>query len=140
MKVAYFMKFSAVTPVPKSVTTAIDQTLTCSIEGLTVSPKKYPVSVTWKDPDGTEILPDNANYVIKAGTLDDSGTQLAELTIKPVQLRKLASLSTFQCSVQSGQYPSSPRTYFHDVKVTVQKALGKSPTITACVVISVFVE
>lgn len=109
----------------KSITTAVDQTLTCLIGELTVTPEKQPVSVRWKDPEGNIILSTNENYVTSPGTLDSSGTQSALLTIKPEQSRKLATSSIYQCSVKSRQYPDSPDTEFIDLKVTVKKSIGK---------------
>ena len=105
-----------------SITTAIDQTLTCSIGGLT--PNGNPATVEWKDPDEITISSNNNNYVINSGSPNDAGSQAAELTIKPEQLRKLTSSTVYKCSVKSGKYSMSPATEFQDVKVAVKKALG----------------
>ena len=116
--------FSAVTPVPTSVTTAIDQTITCTISELTVTPDTYPATVTWKSPEGVIISSDNEDYTLNPGTPSSFGVQSAKLTIKPGVLKELEPRSVFQCSVRSGEYPQSPDSPFFDVDVTVRFVLG----------------
>ena len=119
-------KISAVTSTPKSVTTAVDQTLTCIISGL--DPNGTPVHVLAEEPDGTKVSPsDTTNYISSLGTVDGTGTQLAELTIKANKLVDFAAQSsfTYKCSVTSSQYPNSPSSPNVDVVAEVLK-LGKN--------------
>ena len=116
---------SAVTATAKSVTTAVDQTLTCTIRGLTANGAA--ATVVWKDPDGTTVA-DNAEYDISYGTPDGIGTQSAELTIKAAKLTSdFASVSsfTYKCAVKSSLYPNSPMTSDIDIIANVLK-LGKN--------------
>ena len=108
---------SDVTSTPKNITTAVDQTLTCTIGEL--DPSGTPATVTWKDNDNAEVLTgDTANYGFSRGSVDGNGNQVAELTIKSTKLADFISLSsvTYKCSVQSGQYTDSPAS--GDINVT----------------------
>ena len=93
----------------KSVITSEDQTFTCTVGELDVG--GTPVNVVWEAPDGTIVtVSDITNYDVSNGTVDGTGIQLAELTIKATKLADFANQSTFtyKCSVTSTQYPNSP--------------------------------
>ena len=110
------------------VTTAVDQTLTCSIGELDVG--GTPVNVVWKDPDGLTVsVSDTTNYVVSQGRVDGTGIQLAELTIKAVKLADFAAESsfTYKCSVTSAQYADSPASTDVNVVAKVLE-LGKIQT------------
>ena len=101
------LNISAVSSTPKSVTTAVQQTLTCKIEGLDSG---NPVTIAWKDPNDSAVLDtDTTNYDLVQGTVDGSGNQEALLTIKTTKLASFASQTsfTYKCSVMSSQYPNS---------------------------------
>ena len=92
--------FSAVSSTRKQITTTVDQTLTCTIEALDAS--GTPVTVAWTDPDDAVISDsDTENYVLSQGTVDNSGVQNAELTIKAAKLASFAEQDsfTYKCSV-----------------------------------------
>ena len=111
-------KFSAVDGIDKAVTTAVDQTITCKIEGLT--PGTSPATVYWLDPNSTPISEQNEGYIFTQGVVDEDGVQLAELTIKPDKLQELEDIvNMFSCSVRSGLYPDSPPSPHIEVLVTV---------------------
>ena len=115
-------KISALTPTARKVTTMVDQKLTCTISGL--RPNEPAATVTWTDPDEVTVTLSNKDYSISQGTVDSSGTQVAELTITPVKLGTLAVTSTYKCSAQSGKYPASPLSPSRGVLVTVL-SIGK---------------
>ena len=118
----YERNISAVTSTPKDVTTAVDQMLTCAINGLDAT---HAVVVTWKDPaDGA--VSDDDNYDLLAGTVDGSGVQNAVLTVKVAKLATFDSQTsfTYKCSVTSSQYSDSPPSSDVDVVANVVK-LGK---------------
>ena len=118
----YERNISAVTSTPKDVTTAVDQMLTCAINGLDAT---HAVVVTWKDPaDGA--VSDDDDYDLVAGTVDGSGVQNAVLTVKVAKLAAFVSDSsfTYKCSVTSSQYPDSPPSTELDVVANVV-TLGK---------------
>ena len=75
--------------------------------------------MTWMDPDGLTISPDDEMYSISQSTVDNSGKQLAELSITPAKLETLASTSAFKCSAQSGKFPASPSSPYQELVVTV---------------------
>ena len=84
----------------KQITTTVDQTLTCTIEALDAS--GTPVTVAWTDPDDAVISDsDTENYVLSQGTVDNSGVQNAELTIKAAKLASFAGQDsfTYKCAV-----------------------------------------
>ncbi|XP_063683571.1 uncharacterized protein LOC134818085 [Bolinopsis microptera] len=115
-------KVFTVTSTPKSITTAVDQTLTCNIGGLDNSGS--PATVTWKDSAGQEVVrPDTTNYGWNQGTVDSSGNQAAELTIKTAKLHGFSSPSsvTYKCSVKSSQYTDSPASEYVDVVANILK-------------------
>ena len=100
---------------PKTVTTDSDQTLTCTITGLDQS---HAVAVTWTDPEGNDVSEiDNIDtfYTIIEGSVDGSGNQEAQLTIKKVKMQTYKSTFTYKCSVKSAQYPDSSQSSELDV-------------------------
>ena len=92
----------------------IAQTLTCTIRELDAY--GAPVTVTWTDPysNATALNTQTNDYVVTSGTVDGSGVQNAELTIKAAKLAAFAGHSsfTFECSVG---YPGSPESTAIDV-------------------------
>ena len=123
------MNISAVASTPKSVTTAVEQTLTCEIGGLESG---HPVTVVWKDSDGAVVSDmDATNYSLSQGTVDGSGNQVAVLTIKTPKLSSFASQMsfTYKCSVTSSQYPGSPASNEVDVIANVLR-LGRLLNVT----------
>ena len=83
--------------------------------------------MTWKAPNEADVLDsDNANYVLTAGTVDDSSNQNAQLTIKQAKMADYADETsfTYKCSVTSSQYPASPPSTEHDVVANVDKLIG----------------
>ncbi|KAL5250884.1 hypothetical protein ACHWQZ_G016582 [Mnemiopsis leidyi] len=111
------LKVFTVTSTPKQVTTAVDQTLTCTIGELDAS--GTPVTVTWKDSsDATVSNSDTSNYVLVEGTVSASGEQNAELTIKAAKLASYSAQAsfTYKCSVQ---YSGSPASTEKDVVANV---------------------
>ena len=120
-KVETCITFSDVILVKKSVTTAVDQTLTCTINGLTANGAA--ATVEWKDPNGKKVA-DDMDYEINNGRPDSSGTQSAELTIKAAKLdRDFASETsfTYTCSVKSGLYTNSPSSPQFEIVAEVLK-------------------
>ena len=113
---------SAITPTDKSVTTAVNQVISCDISGLDAA-----ATVKWLEPDDSPISDgDTTDYVVEqgAGSFNSGdGSQKTTLTILPGKLAALTSPATYKCSVTSGQYASSPASKGH-VVVTVL-ALGK---------------
>ena len=103
------------------MTTAVDQTLTCSIGGLTANGAA--ATVVWKDPDGTTVTDDD-DYDISNGTPDGSGAQSAELTIRAAKLKIAFSGKTsltYKCAVKSGLYTDSPASSDVDVVANIAK-------------------
>ena len=100
------MIFSAVELLDRSVATGVDQSLTCTISGLSQD-----APVTWIDPDNNEISnTDTNNYVIDQGTYI-FGSKASTLSIKKSKLQSLPSSSIFKCELKSARYP----TYSPDV-------------------------
>ena len=100
------MIFSAVELLDRSVATGVDQSLTCTISGLSQD-----TPVTWIDPDNNEISnTDTNNYEIDQGTFI-FGSKASTLTIKQSKLQNLPSSSIFKCKLKSARYP----TYSPDV-------------------------
>ena len=86
--------------------TGIDQSLTCTISGLSQD-----TPVTWIDSDNNEIPDtDTNNYVVDQGTFI-FGSKASTLTIKQSKLQTLPSSSIFKCELKSSRYP----TYSPDV-------------------------
>ena len=101
-----------------SVTTAIDQVISCDISGLggTVA-----ATVQWLGPDSDTPIEesDTTNYDVDQGAASfGAGGQKTTLTIKPTKLQTLSGTPVYKCSVTSGQYSSSPA-YKKNVAVTV---------------------
>ena len=96
--------------------------MTCNIGGLDNSGS--PATVTWKDSAGQEVVrTDTTNYGWNQGTVDSSGNQAAELTIKTAKLDGFSSPSsvTYKCSVKSSQYTDSPASDYVDVVANILK-------------------
>ena len=95
------MIFSAVELLDRSVAIGVDQSLTCTISGLSQD-----TPVTWIDPDNNEISnTDTNNYEIDQGTFI-FGSKSSTLTIKQSQLQNLPSSSIFKCKLTSARYPT----------------------------------
>ena len=91
---------SEVTFEDTSVTTATDQSITCTVTGLSQD-----TPVTWMDPDNNQISDsDTVNYVIDQGTYI-LGNKASTLTIKTAKLAALSFGSQFICKVKSSLYP-----------------------------------
>ena len=100
------MIFSAVEILDRSVATGVDQSLTCTISGLSQD-----TPITWVDPDNNEISnTDTNNYEIDQGTFI-FGSKASTLTIKQSKLQNLPLSSIFKCKLKSARYP----TYSPDV-------------------------
>ena len=90
----------------RTVTTTTDQTITCTLSGLSQD-----TSVTWIDPDNNDITnTDTTNYVINQGTFI-FGSKAATLTITTAKIATLTSGDRFRCRVKSTLYA----TYSSDV-------------------------
>ena len=90
----------------RTVTTATDQTITCTLSGLSQD-----TSVTWIDPDNNDITnTDTTNYIINQGTFV-FGSKAATLTITTAKISMLTSGDRFRCRVKSTLYA----TYSSDV-------------------------
>ena len=97
--------------------------MTCTIGGLDAN-SGTPAIVTWKDNDDAKVkTSDTQNYGLVQGSVDSSGNQVAELTIKAAKLAAFTSLSsvTYKCSVKSGQYTDSPTSDYVDVVANILK-------------------
>ena len=95
------MFISAVIFENKSITTASNQALTCTISGLSQN-----TPVTWIDPDNEEISEsDSENYVIDQGEYD-SGSKSSTLTIAAAKISSLSTGDLFKCKVRSALYPT----------------------------------
>ena len=83
----------------RSISTAKDQTITCSISGLSQD-----TPVTWIGPDNNEILTsDTNNYVIDQGSYV-LGSKDSTLTIKTGKIASLTSGDVFKCKLKSSLY------------------------------------
>ena len=88
--------FSGVLFEDRSVSTAKEQTIICSISGLSEN-----TPVTWIDPDNNDISnTDTDNYVIDQGSYS-LGSKSATLLIKTAKLATLTSGDTFKCTLKS---------------------------------------
>ena len=114
----------------KSVSAAIDQTLDCTISGLSQD-----TLVVWVDPDNNDISDsDTNNYVIDQGTFV-FGSKASTLTIKQTKLTTLATGSVYKCTLKSSLYP----TYSPDVvKESTLTFLGLSKSNLVYVINFVF--
>ena len=114
------------------MTTDSDQTLTCTISDLDQS---HAVEVTWKDPEGNDVSKiDNSDtfYTIIKGTVNESGIQETQLTIKQVKMETYSSSFTYKCSVKSSQYPDSPASEI-DVKAKIETCESIMFVPTICI-------
>ncbi|XP_063685965.1 uncharacterized protein LOC134819758 [Bolinopsis microptera] len=145
------LKVFTATPTTKLVTTAVDQTLSCTIGDLDAN---HPVYVTWTEPDGGAVSKSSIGeyYEIDDGEVDKAGIQHATLTIKEAKMREFSGQTSFvyTCSVRSVQYntlepsPSSDIVVSADIltlnvePVSSQVEDGTATTITtitiSCVV------
>ena len=83
-----------------------------------------PVTVSWKDKDGSLITDSQDGYTINQGTVDDTGKQRATLIISTGTLSTLGSTVTYTCAAKSSQYPDSAVSADQNVEVTFL-TLGK---------------
>ena len=110
---------SAVTLVDRTVTTAKDQTITCSISGLSQD-----TPVTWVDPDNNDISStDTDNYVIDQGNLV-FGIKASTLTIKAAKIDALTSGDKFKCKLKSSRYATYSPEVINEMTLTFL-TLGK---------------
>ena len=85
----------------KTVTTATDQDLICTISGLSLD-----TPVTWIDPDNNEISDSDTNsYDITQGSFI-FGSKASTLTIKTAKFASLSSEDVFKCKLKSAVYPN----------------------------------
>ena len=83
-----------------------------------MTPGTPPATIDWKDSNGNVLADDGDGYVISQGSIDEKGTQSAELTINPTKIKALVDVvNTYYCNVTSGQYPDSPPS--PDIKLLV---------------------
>ena len=121
------MVFSAVDFEDRTVATGIDQSLTCTISGLSQD-----TPVTWIDPDDNEISnTDTNNYEIDQGTFI-FGSKSSTLTIKQSQLQNLPSSSIFKCKLKSARYPTYSPDVVKEITLTLV-GLGTSILLLPCV-------
>ena len=119
------LNFSAIVFEDRSVTTALDQDLLCTVSGLSQD-----TPVTWIDPDNNEISnSDTDNYVINQGSLI-FGSKASTLTITPNKLASLSSGDVFKCKLKSARYPADSPEVVREMTLTLL-SLGKTwPIIT----------
>ena len=104
----------------KSVSTAKEQAIICSISGLSEN-----TPVTWIDPDDNDISnTDTDNYVIDQGSFV-FGIKSATLTITTAKLATLTSGDTFKCKLKSTLYASYSPDVEKEMTLTLLE-LGKS--------------
>ena len=95
------MVVSDVTFEDKAVSTQLEQTITCSMTGLSQT-----ATVVWNNPAGTVITSTEDDYTIDVGAAS-GGAQDSILTIGVSALAALATPSTFTCVVTSGEHVES---------------------------------
>ena len=94
-----------VTAPPKSVATATDAVLTCTVTEITQQ-----VTVTWKNADGHDLAGTTGpldQYTVDPGTFDpQNSNQESTLTITPTGMNALSDdvPTAFTCVVKSGEY------------------------------------
>ena len=111
----------------RTVTTATDQTFTCSISGLSQD-----TTVTWIDPDDNAIsISDTNNYVIDQGTLN-LGNKQSTLTVKADQFSRLTSGDIFKCSLKSSLYPTYSPDVTEDMIVTLLSLSKFTTSLQRC--------
>ncbi|XP_063687822.1 uncharacterized protein LOC134821085 [Bolinopsis microptera] len=108
------LRFYTITPHDRSITTGVEQTISCDIAGL-----ENRAEVKWIDHNGDDVpTDDTSNYIVDDGTATFlNGAQTPILTIKTTILSTLSSATTYKCSVTSRYYPGSP-VYEKSVVVT----------------------
>ena len=105
--------------VDRSVSTKVDQVLTCSISDLSQD-----ALITWIDPDDNVISDsDNNNYVIDQGTYV-FGRKVSTLTIKQRVFESLPTNSVFKCKLKSAAYPEFSPDVVNEMTLTLLE-LGK---------------
>ena len=115
------MSISAVVFDNKSITTATEQFLTCTVSGLSQN-----TPVTWIDPENNEIPDsDTSDYVIDQGTYV-FGSKASTLTIKTDKINSLSSGDTFKCKLRSAQFSTYSPDVVKEMALTVL-TLGKQP-------------
>ena len=98
----------------RTITTATDQTITCTISGLSQESL-----VTWIGPDNIEISDtDTNNYVIDQGSFV-FGNKAPTLTIKTAKISTLSSGDTYKCQVKSSIYPTYSPVVMKDMSLTL---------------------
>ena len=119
-------KISAVKFEDRSVVTVTDQTLVCTISGLTQSSP-----VIWIGPDNNEIsISDTNNYVIDQGSFA-FGSKASTLTIKTAKLAVLSSGDVFKCKLKSAQYPDHSPDVVKEMTLTIL-SLGEILILNFC--------
>ena len=104
----------------RTITTAKEQTIICSISGLSEN-----TPVTWIDPDNNDISnTDTDNYVIDQGSFA-FGIKSATLTITTAKLATLTSGDTFKCKLKSTLYATYSPDVEKEMTLTLLE-LGKS--------------
>ena len=98
----------------KSVTTATNQDLICTISGLSQD-----TPITWIDPNNNEISDsDTNNYVIAQGTYI-FGSKASTLTIKTAKFASLSSGDVFKCKLKSALYPTDSPEVVNEMTLTL---------------------
>ena len=98
----------------RTITTATDQTITCSISGLSQDSL-----VTWIGPDNVVISDtDTNNYVIDQGSFV-FGNKVPTLTIKTAKISTLSSGDIYKCQVKSSLYPTYSPVVVKDMSLTL---------------------
>ena len=111
---------AAVTFIDRTVTTAVNQLLTCTISGLS---QNTPIS--WIDPDNNVISDsDTDNYNIDQMAFV-FGNTASILTIKTAKLAVLSSGDVFSCKLKSAQYPDDSPDVVKEMTLTLL-TLGKN--------------
>ena len=94
---------SEITPIPDIQTaTVADRDVTCTVTALT-----SPGTFSWKQ-DGSAIISDSTNYIIKSDSTLSSNEQKSVLIVTVGGMTGLSLTSTFTCIFTSGEIPTSP--------------------------------
>ena len=100
--------------VDRSVSKRKDQTLTCSLNGISQDSP-----ITWINPDNVEISDsDTENYIINQGTFV-FGRKSSTLTIKQQVLQSLPETSVYKCKVKSSAYPEYSSESVNEITLTL---------------------
>ena len=98
----------------KTVTTATDQDIICTISGLSQD-----TPVTWIDPDNNEISDSDTNsYDITQGSFI-FGSIASTLTIKTTKFASLSSGDVFKCKLKSAFYPTDSPEVVNEMTLTL---------------------